>query len=282
MILSLFQKRPLKKPANQAAASSLQKPALQKPAPVKNGTKALRAEITYQVAGRSLPLMIWENPRAKRLTLRIETGGKAIRVTIPPRLPERELDLFIARHHGWIENQIAKVPLAAPLQAGSMIKIRGIEHRIIHLAALRGTTRQAQDENGQPVLIIHGDIQHLGRRIADYLKKLAKTDIHALVMVHSSRIGKAANSVRFKDTTSRWGSCTSKGDLSFSWRIMMAPGTVINYLVAHEVAHLIEMNHGPDFWALCTRLCPDTPTARAWLKKNGSALHAISFTTPHV
>jgi predicted metal-dependent hydrolase len=83
--------------------------------------------------------------------------------------------------------------------------------------------------------------------------------------------------VRFRDTTSRWGSCTSDGTLSFSWRIMMAPRPVIDYLVAHEVAHLREMNHGPKFWKLCTELCPDTERCKAWLKRNGSALQAIAF-----
>ena len=83
--------------------------------------------------------------------------------------------------------------------------------------------------------------------------------------------------MRFKDTTSRWGSCTADGKLAFSWRIMMAPPTVIDYLVAHEVAHLKEMNHGPKFWALCRKLCPRTDEARAWLKRNGGALQAIGF-----
>lgn len=262
MILSLFRKPPVKKPATTQ----------------RKAAQALRVERDYTVAGRSLPLRVFENPRAKRLTLRIETGGKGIRVTIPPKLPQRELDLFIARHHGWIEMQIGKVPVSEPLHAGSIIAIRGIAHRIIHEPAKRGITRQDQDENGAPILIIHGDIKHLGRRIADYLKKQAQVEITALVHTHTKRIGKTAQSIRFKDTTSRWGSCTSKGDLSFSWRIMMAPPEVIDYLVAHEVAHLQEMNHGPDFWALCTKLCPDTGQCRAWLKRNGSALHAISFT----
>lgn len=265
MISSLFRKSPLKKVAQRQSRP-----------------KALRAERIYAVAGRNLPLVIWENPRAKRLTLRIETGGKAIRVTVPPHLPQRDLDLFIDRHHGWIEAQIAKVPAILPLHHGSTIRIRGIEHRIMHEPAKRGTTRQEHDENGQALLVVHGDAQHMGRRIADYLKKLARTDINALVLLHTKHIGKPANSVRFKDTTSRWGSCTSRGDLSFSWRIMMAPSEVINYLVAHEVAHLIEMNHGPDFWALCMRLCPETPACRAWLKRHGSALHAVSFVSAPV
>ena len=84
-------------------------------------------------------------------------------------------------------------------------------------------------------------------------------------------------SIRYKDTVSRWGSCSSEGNLSFSWRIMMAPRPVIDYLVAHEVAHLVHMNHGPKFWALCEELCPDTKRCKAWLKKNGSALQAIGF-----
>lgn len=265
MILSLFRKPPAKKPVKKK---------------VSGGLKALRSERSYSVAGRNLPLSIWENPRARRLTLRIETGGKGIRITIPPKLPQRELDLFIARHHGWIEMQISKVPVTVAFIADSMIAIRGIKHRIVHLPEKRGTTRQDIDDNSAPILIVHGDVQHLGRRIADYLKKLAKADINELVLVHTQHVGRPAHSVRFKDTTSRWGSCTSKGDLSFSWRIMMAPAEVINYLVAHEVAHLIEMNHGPDFWSLCAKLCPDTPSSRAWLKRNGSALHAISFAPP--
>ena len=90
-------------------------------------------------------------------------------------------------------------------------------------------------------------------------------------------MGRKAKAIRFKDTSSRWGSCTADGSLSFSWRIMMAPPPVIDYLVAHEVAHLREMNHGPRFWKLCKELCTDTERCKAWLKRNGSALQAISF-----
>ena len=81
----------------------------------------------------------------------------------------------------------------------------------------------------------------------------------------------------FKDTRSRWGSCTSDGRLAFSWRIVMAPPYVIDYLAAHEVAHLAEMNHGPRFWTACRRLCPRTDEAKAWLKRHGTMLHAIDF-----
>ena len=125
--------------------------------------------------------------------------------------------------------------------------------------------------------MVHGDRLHLPRRIADFLKREAKRDIEALVIKHTGAIGRRAKNIRFKDTSSRWGSCTADGSLSFSWRIMMAPAPVINYLVAHEVAHLKEMNHGPKFWKLCEELCPDTERCKAWLKKNGAALQAIQF-----
>jgi predicted metal-dependent hydrolase len=98
-----------------------------------------------------------------------------------------------------------------------------------------------------------------------------------MVARHCEAAGRRAKAIRFRDTTSRWGSCTSDGVLSFSWRIMMAPTPVINYLVAHEVAHLREMNHGPKFWKLCEELCPDTERCKAWLKRNGGALQAIVF-----
>ncbi|MFD1200130.1 M48 family metallopeptidase [Brucella gallinifaecis] len=236
-------------------------------------TPVVTRERIHAVAGRELPLRVLENPRAKRLTLRIETGGKGLRVTIPPGLPDREVQSFLTRHQGWIESRIAKMPDQTGLRAGVKIPIRGIAHLITHQPG-RGTVDLLEGN----ILLVHGDPAHLSRRIADYLKREVKRDIEQLVARHTATIGRKAKAVRFKDTKSRWGSCTSDGVLSFSWRIGMAPAPVINYLVAHEVAHLIEMNHGPKFWKLCHELCPDTERCKAWLKRNGSALQAIDFT----
>jgi predicted metal-dependent hydrolase len=147
---------------------------------------------------------------------------------------------------------------------------------IVHEPGKRGTVAVGGDESG-PTLIVYGDRLHLPRRVADFLKREARRDIEALVERHCGSIGRRAKAIRFRDTSSRWGSCTADGVLSFSWRIMMAPTPVINYLVAHEVAHLKEMNHGPNFWKLCEELCPDTERCKAWLKRNGSALQAIVF-----
>jgi len=233
-------------------------------------------ERMLEIAGRTLPLRIVESDRAKRLILRIETGGQALRVTVPAGVPAREVDRFVERHHGWLEQRLAKVPVKPQVRPGTKLPLRGVPHLIVHEPGSRGSV-SIGEVDGQPALIVHGDRTHLPRRLADFLKREAKKDIELLVARHTATVGRKAKTVKFRDTSSRWGSCTSDGNLSFSWRIMMAPPLIIDYLVAHEVAHLKEMNHGPKFWKLCGDLCPRTDEAKAWLKRNGSALQAIQF-----
>lgn len=228
------------------------------------------------VAGRTLPLRVVQNARATRLTMRIDAGGRGIRVTTPPGLSQREVERFIARHTGWLESRLASYPEKPVVRPGVKLPLRGVPHLVLHEQALRGSV-SADAESGEPVLRVRCDLQHLPRRLSDFLKREAKRDIEQLVAKHAATVGRRAKSIRFKDTSSRWGSCTADGNLSFSWRIMMAPPAVIDYLVAHEVAHLREMNHGPNFWKLCKELCPETERCKAWLKKNGPALQAIAF-----
>ena len=235
-----------------------------------------RQERMHEVAGRTLPLKIVENDRARRLTLRIEAGGRGLRVTVPPGIRDSEVQRFIDKHTGWLEQRLAKVPERPEVRPGVKLPLRGVPHVIVHAPETRGTVTAGM-QDGEPALFVHGDRRHLGRRLSDHLKREAKRDIEPLVARHAAAVGRRAKAIRFKDTVSRWGSCTSDGSLSFSWRIMMAPPTVIDYLVAHEVAHLRVMNHGPRFWALCRELCPRTDEARAWLKRNGGALQAIGF-----
>lgn len=232
---------------------------------------------SHEVAGRVLPLNVVENPRAKRLILRIESSGKAIRVTVPPGVPEREIIRFLNRQEDWLTSRLVKFPTDTKLRPGVKIPVRGRLHLIVHQAGIRGLTRLDQDADGQLLLIVHGAEEHLSRRIKDFLIAEARKDIELLVKRHTDIIGRKAKSIKLKDTKSRWGSCTSDGVLSFSWRVLMAPPPVLNYLVAHEVAHLIEMNHSSDFWALCLKLCPDTERCKDWLKRNGASLQAIDF-----
>ncbi|MGB3417520.1 MAG: SprT family zinc-dependent metalloprotease, partial [Mesorhizobium sp.] len=199
-----------------------------------------------------------------------------LRVTVPPGLRQGEVEKFLHRHQGWLEQRLAKVPDRPQVRPGVKVPFRGVPHLVVHEPGRRGTVSVENGEGG-PRLVVHGERLHLPRRVADFLKREARREIEMLVARHTATVGRKAKAIRFRDTTSRWGSCTSDGTLSFSWRIMMAPPAVIDYLVAHEVAHLKEMNHGPDFWKLCGQLCPDTERCKAWLKRNGGALQAIRF-----
>lgn len=230
------------------------------------------------VAGRSLPLIIRENPRATRLTLRIEPGGATLKMSVPIGTSDREIDRFLLRHHGWLATRLKTLPKPYRVEEGCRIPIRDRPHRILRTGKLRDVSRM-DIVDGEPVLLVGGAPEHLGRRVVDFLKRQARTDLEASVARHTAAIGRQAVSVRIKDTRSRWGSCSADGKLSFSWRIVMAPDFVLDYLAAHEVAHLKEMNHGPGFWATCRSLCARTEPARAWLKAHGSGLHAIDFSS---
>jgi len=235
---------------------------------------------SYVLSDRELPLKVVAHARAKRLTLRIESGGKGLRVTVPPGTKNREIQHFIDRYHGWLENRLAGLP--APADSGPMLKngatipVFGKPHRIFY-AGGRGLTEIHKNPEGDPLLMVHGEERYLTRRVRDFLKKQAENAIVPLVTRYSQAVGRKPKSIRYKDTVSRWGSCSADGQLAFSWRIVMAPPGVIDYLVAHEVSHLVEMNHGPRFWALCRQLCPDTDRHRAWLRRNGQMLHIIDF-----
>jgi predicted metal-dependent hydrolase len=197
-------------------------------------------------------------------------------MTVPHGVPSREINAFLDRHHGWLVTKLAKFEADTKLRDGGEILIRGVPHQIEHSGSLRGIT-EILELDGERILRISGTPEHAGRRIATFLKKEARADLERLVKFHAGAIGAKVASITMKDTRSRWGSCSSQGNLSFSWRILMAPPMVIDYLAAHEVAHLKEMNHGPRFWALCKKLCPHMEEAKAWLKRHGSQLHAIDF-----
>ena len=185
--------------------------------------------------------------------------------------------MFLDRNHDWLEERLEKFPDQPRVTARHQDPAqRGVPHLVRHDPDRRGTVSVSQGADG-PELIVHGDLRHLPRRLAGFLKSEAKREIEPLVAKHAAGVSRTARSIRFRDTSSRWGSCSAAGNLSFSWRIMMAPPAVIDYLVAHEVAHLEQMNHSPEFWKLCKTLCGDTERCKAWLKRNGQALQAIDF-----
>ena len=120
---------------------------------------------------------------------------------------------------------------------------------------------------------VAGERPHVPRRVADFLIREARKDIEAAVARHAKTIGVKPQRIAIRDTVSRWGSCSSAGRLSFSWRLILAPSFVLDYLAAHEVAHLVHLNHSPKYWSLLRRACPETNRAEAWLKTHGASLH---------
>ena len=227
-----------------------------------------------EIDGQLLPVEVRENDRAKRLTLRIIPGAKGLKVTMPSHVGDDEVEEFVIRNRNWIAARLSRQPDAVVLEPGAMVPFKGVDHRIVLSGKLRGLV-EVCEENGEMVLKVPGEAQTVSRKLVAFFKKQARSELDRVVTIHCDRLGVRAKQIRITDTTSRWGSCSSTRTLSFSWRIIMAPPEVLNYLAAHEVAHLREMNHSNRFWKLTKELCPDMEQHKSWLRVHGAKLHAV-------
>lgn len=215
----------------------------------------------------SLPVRIRHSSRARRLMLRIDPRERCVVLVVPPGISAVHARDFALKNQGWMECKLAALPHSAPFQDGSSVPILGHDHTIRHSPDAR---RGVWHENG--IVFISGREEHLSRRLTDWLKILARQEISARAYPLAKQVGRPIRRITIRDTASRWGSCSSRGDLSFSWRLVLAPESVLHYVVAHEVAHLCEAHHGPAFWALTASLFPEAATARNWLKRTGNDL----------
>jgi predicted metal-dependent hydrolase len=211
--------------------------------------------------------------RARRYTLRVIAVTREAVLTMPPRGSFREACEFAEKNRAWIAARLGRLPKAAPFTHGTQFPLRGLVHAIVHRRYARGTVWTEIDRNGGRLLCVAGHSEHVPRRITDHLKREAKHDLEAAVARYAERLGVTVWRITIRDQASRWGSCSTTGALSFSWRLILAPRYVLDYLAAHEVAHLLEMNHSPRFWRLLSRLCPDMERAKAWLDVHGTDLH---------
>jgi predicted metal-dependent hydrolase len=193
-------------------------------------------------------------------------------LTVPPRGSIREAKAFAEKHSSWIAGRLRHVPLAAPFMDGETIPLRGVMHRISHRPRSRGTV-WIESESDEQCLCVAGDAPHLHRRVTDYLKREARRDLDAASRRYAEKLGVTINCISVRDQVSRWGSCSSTGALSFSWRLILAPSSVLDYLAAHEVAHLVEMNHSRKFWRVLRGICPEMDRAKDWLDAHGTGLH---------
>lgn len=245
------------KPAKKPARTNARRRGAPKPAPPRALT----------VAGVDAPLELRESARTCRYTLKVDATRGLIQVVTPPGAPEAEVSAFILRHLDWLKSRAAKLPPAVPFIDGQTVPLFGVPHIIRHDPAHRGGPTAADG-----VLTVGGGAEFVARRVRDYLIKSARQAITPRAHAHAAALGAKPSAVSLRDTKSRWGSCSATGRLSFSWRLALAPVWVLDYVVAHEAAHLREMNHSPRFWALCESLTPDAKAGRAWLKTQGAGL----------
>jgi predicted metal-dependent hydrolase len=211
--------------------------------------------------------------RARRYTLRIHTGSREVILTMPPRGSVREAKAFAQKHGAWIAARLRRLPEAAPFADGAVLPLRGVAHRVVHRPDRRGSVWIDRDGVGAPLICVAGDEPHLPRRVGDFLRREAQRDLSAASRRAAEAIGVSVKRISVRDQSSRWGSCSSSGVLSYSWRLILAPPFVLDYLAVHEVAHLVEMNHSPRFWRVVHRHCADVERAKAWLDANGADLH---------
>jgi hypothetical protein len=235
------------------------------------GESAL-AEIGRQAVALDLgaPLVIRISPRARRVGLRIDAARRQVELVLP-RTVAPELGLrFLRAKRGWVAARFAALPQPVPFIDGAVVPILGVPHRI----------RRSRDPAAPPVEIadseirVRGDPTHLSRRVHDHLAALACDELAGRARPLANRLGRKITRISVRDPKSRWGSCSSSGNLSFSWRLIFAPVDVVDYVVTHEVAHLVEMNHGPRFWHLVDSLVPSNARQRRWLDRHRAELLA--------
>jgi predicted metal-dependent hydrolase len=223
--------------------------------------------------GQVYPIVIRRTPQARRYTLRVKAATREAVLTMPARGSMATAKDFAARHGGWLAARFQKLPEMIDFTVGAEVPLRGVLHRIEHRPGSRGGAWVDGAGDGAAVIAVSGDPQFMARRVRDFLKREARKDIEEAARRHAIALGVTIRRISIKDTTSRWGSCASDGSLSFSWRMILAPPFVLDYLAAHEVAHRVEMNHSSRYWRTVASIYPGYEKAEVWLKRHGSDLH---------
>ncbi len=220
-----------------------------------------------------IDVLFRRNAKARRLILRLNAEATAAVVTVPKGVSRRQALDFAERSAGWLAARIAKREERIVLAPGATLPLRGELHEIRHVPVRRGTIMV---EPLTKVIHVPGDLPHVARRLGDWLKLVAREDLTEASRRYAAAMDVSFRRVSVRDQKSRWGSCSAAGDLSYSWRLVLAPPEILDYVAAHEVAHLRHMNHGSQYWRLVLRHCPHAAMARKWLKAHGQSLHRIA------
>jgi len=223
-----------------------------------------------RIGDPAIEIRLRRSGRARRMVLRLAHAGAGPTLTLPPGVPIAKARAFLADHEAWLRGHMAARPAAATVGDGTVLPV-GDRTLTIRAGAGRATIHR------DGILTVPGPEASRALRVAAWLREEARRECVTAVDRHAAALGVRAGRISLRDPRSRWGSCTASGDLMFSWRLVMAPSAVLDYVVAHEVAHIAELNHSPRFWAVVRRLCPDFQASRDWLRRNGAALHVLDF-----
>jgi predicted metal-dependent hydrolase len=229
--------------------------------------QAIPTTTKIDLDGVPTSVAVRRSARARSFRLSLPASGPLL--TVPETARWSDAEAFLQRHRHWLAARLPRASQAQRLMAGTAVPVRGIAHRVVATGALRG--RVAVDDG---VISVPGDTEHQPRRLYDWLKAEALADLTERSAFHAARLGVTVRQIRLRSQSSRWGSCSSNGNLSYNWRLILAPPHVLDYVAAHEVAHLVEMNHSAAFWATVSRTLPDMERGRAWLKAHGRELMA--------
>ena len=228
----------------------------------------LRREL-LKIDGHAIDVVVRLNPRARRLIVKVHPSTGEVTVVAPSRRAFGRALEFARGEAAWIAKRLAEVPKEVTLCDGSLVPYMGREHLI---RLVPSASRPVCVATGS-VLVVAGRPEHAPRRLLDFLKREARRAVETKSHQFARAIGARPGRITVRDTVSRWGSCSQSGSLSFSWRLILAPPQVLNYVVAHEVAHLREMNHGNGFWKIVRELVGEIEQPQAWLRKHGAGLH---------
>ncbi|MCV2870102.1 M48 family metallopeptidase [Defluviimonas sp. WL0002] len=218
-----------------------------------------------------LEITLRRSQRARRYSIRVSRVDGRVTLSLPARAPEADALAFAQEKADWIRAALRSASPRESVGPGSVIPIEG-QSVVVRPAAVRAPKLVAGD-----LLVPEAARAQTGRRVEAFLKLLARDRLALACDQYAKQLGRGYRGLALRDTRSRWGSCSSAGGLMFSWRLILAPPQVLDYVAAHEVAHLAEMNHSPAFWRVVGSLCPDYAHHRTWLRKNGQSLHAFDF-----
>jgi predicted metal-dependent hydrolase len=223
-----------------------------------------------RVGDPEIEVTVRRHDRARRMVLRVSRHGRVPTLTVPPYVTVAEARAFVADQEVWLRRRIAEAPQHRSVAEGTLLPFRG------------GTLTVCIDPVGRigiegGTLHVPGPSKSVARQVAATLREVARLRCVEAAMQHAKRADRRVGRITMRDTRSRWGSCTSSGHLMFSWRLILAPDAVLDYVVAHEIAHLVELNHSPAFWGVVRTLCPAHEAARTWLRQQGRSLLAFDF-----